>query len=763
MWSHSQLFSCCYLRREVLGPISHYSSPPVVIEEGGPGAHIPLQLSPCCYWGGRSSGPYPTTTLLLLLFRREVLGPISHYSSSPVVIEEGGPGAHIPLQLFPCCYWGGWSWGPYPTTALPLLLLRREVLGPISHYSPSPVVIEEGGPGAHIPPQLFPCCYWGGWSTGPYPTTALTLLLLRREVLGPISHYSSSPVVIEEGGPGAHIPLQLFPCCYWGGWSTGPYPTTALLLLLLRREVLGPISHYSSSPVVIEEGGPGAHIPLQPLPCCYWGGWSRGPYPTTALLLLLLRRVVHGPISHYSSSPVVIEEGGPGAHIPLQLLPCCYWGGRSWGPYPTTALLLLLLRREVLGPISHHNSSLVVIEEGGPRAHIPLQPLPCCYWGGRSWGPYPTTALLLLLLRRVVLRPISHYSSSPVVIEEGGPGAHIPLQLLPCCYWGGRSWGPYPTTALLLLLLRREVLGPISHYSSYPVVIEEGGPGAHIPLQLLPCCYWGGRSWGPYPTTALLLLLLRREVLGPISHYSSSPVVIEEGGPGAHIPLQLLPCCYWGGRSWGPYPTTTLTLLLLRRVVLGPISHYSSYLVVIEEGGPGAHIPLQLFSCCYWGGWSTGPYPTTALLLLLLRREVLGPISHYSSSPVVIEERGPGAHIPLQPLPCCYWGGWSTGPYPTTALLLLLLRREVLGPISHYSSSPVVNEEGGSGAHIPLQLFPCCYWGGWSRGPYPTTALPLLLFWREVLGPISHYNSYPVVIEEGGPRAHIPLQLFSCC
>ena len=336
------------------------------------------------------------------------------------------------------------------------------------------------------------------------------MLLLQREVQGPISHYSSSHVVIAEGSPGAHIPLQLLPCCYWGGRSRGPYPTTALLLLLFGREVLVPISHYSSYPVVIEEGGPGAHIPLQLFSCCY------------------LRRKVQGPISHYSPSLVVIEEGGPGAHIPLHLFPCCYWGGRYWGPYPTTALLLLSLRREVLRPISHYSSSLVVIEEGGPEAHIPLQLFPCCYWGGRSWGPYPTTALPLLLLRREVLRPISHYSSSLVVIEEGGPGAHIPLQLFPC-------------------------------------VIEEGGTGAHIPLQLFPCCYWGGRSCGPYPTTALLLLLFGRVVQGPISHYNSSAVVIEEGGPEAHIPLQLLPCCYWGGRSRGPSPTTALLLLLLRR------------------------------------------------------------------------------------------------------------------------------------------------------------------------------------------------------
>ena len=290
--------------------------------------------------------------------RRVVQGPISHYSSYPVVIWEGDTGAHIPLQLLPCCYWEGWSTGPYPTTALLLLLMRRVVQGPISHYSSSPVVIWEGGPGAHIPLQLFSCCYWGGWSTGPYPTTALLLLLMRRVVQGPISHYSSSPVVIWEGGTGAHIPLQLLPCCYWEGWSTGPYPTTALLLLLI--------------------------------------GWSRGPYPTTALLLLLFGREVLGPISHYSSYPVVIDEGGPGAHIPLQPFPCCYWGGRSWGPYPTTALLLLLLRREVLGPISHYSSSLVVIEEGGPGAHIPLQLFSCCYWGGRSWGPYPTTTLTLL-------------------------------------------------------------------------------------------------------------------------------------------------------------------------------------------------------------------------------------------------------------------------------------------------------------------------------------------------------------------------------
>ena len=289
MWSHSQLFSCCYLRREVLGPISHYSPSLVVIREGGPGAHIPLQLSPCCH------------------LKREVQRPISHYSSSLVVIEEGGPEAQN-----------------YPTTALTLLLLRRVVLGPISHYSSSLVVIEEGGPGAHIPLQLFSCCYWGGRSRGPYPTTTLLLLLLRREVQGPISHYSSPPVVIDEGGQGAHIPLQLFSCCYWGGRSRGPYPTTTLLLLLLRRVVQGPISHYSSYPVVIWEGGPGAHIPLQLFSCCYWGGRSRGPYPTTALLLLLLRREVLGPISHYNSSLVVIEEGGPGAHIPLQLFSCFY-------------------------------------------------------------------------------------------------------------------------------------------------------------------------------------------------------------------------------------------------------------------------------------------------------------------------------------------------------------------------------------------------------------------------------------------------------
>ena len=747
------------MRRVVQGPISHYSSYPVVIWEGGTGAHIPLQLLPCCYWGGWSTGPYPTTALLLLLMRREVLGPISHYSSYPVVIEEGGPGAHIPLQLLPCCYWGGWSTGPYPTTALLLLLLRREVLGPIFHYSSSPVVNEEGGPGAHIPLQLFSCCYWGGGSWGPYPTTALPLLLFWREVLGPISHYNSYPVVIEEGGPRAHIPLQLFSCCYWGGRSWGPYPTTALLLLLLRREVLGPISHYSSSPAVNEEGGPGAHIPLQLLPCCYLGGWYWGPYPTTALTLLLLRRVVHGPISHYSSYPVVIDEGGPGAHIPLQPFPCCYWGGRSWGPYPTTALLLLLLRREVLGPISHYSSYTVVIEEGGPRAHLPLQLFSCCYWGGRFRSPYPTTALLLLLLRREVQGLISHYSSYPVVIEEGGPGAHIPLQLFSCCYWGGWSWGPYPTTALTLLLLRREVLGPISHYSSYPVVIEEGGPVAHIPLHLLSCCYLGGWYWGPYPTTARTLLLFGRVAQGPISHYISYPVVIWEGGTGAHIPLQPFPCCYWGGRSRGPYPTTALLLLLLRREVLEPISHYSSSPVVIEERGPGAHIPLQLFSCCYWGGRSWGPYPTTALLLLLLRREVLGPISHYSSSPVVIEEGGPGAHIPLQLFSCCYWGGRSWGPYPTTALLLLLLRREVQGPISHYSSSPVVIEERGPGAHIPLQLFSCCYWGGRSWGPYPTTALLLLLLRREVLGPICHYSPSLVVIEEVSLGVHIQLKI----